>query len=315
MSRMRSTSHMVETMYKYQYSAFGLNIGTEFPLPELPLVETSEHIDVSISLGQVPHTLADAVSVGTCFQTDGERFLFCMEGVARILGEQGQHLTVDLEPDTTWSTLRLFLLGPVAAGLLLQRGYLPLNGSCICINGKVVILTGFRDAGKSSVAAALSLKGHSVLADDLVVIYSDKKSEYLQVVPSYPRLKLWPEVLQQLGIQPDSLPAMRPGSSKRSLMLERAFVRKPLPVEVAIDIQLGAASEIEIEPLNGLQKFRGICARISNEALYLAINGQQQLLGSCAALAKQINMYRATRPFNGVSVASFADEIERIVHG
>lgn len=306
---------MVEAIHKYQYSAFGLNIGAEFPFPELPLVDTSEQIDVSISLGQVPHTIAGATSVGTCFQTDGERFLFCMEGVARILGEQGQHLTVDLEPNTAWSTLRLFLLGPVAAGLLIQRGFLPLNGCCICINGKAVILTGFRDAGKSSVAAALNLKGHTVLADDLVVIYSDKKSEYLQVAPSYPRLKLWPEVLQQLGITPDSIPAMRSGNAKRSLMLEQTFIRKPLPVESVIDIQLGAVAEIEIEQLNGLQKFRGVSGRISNEALYLSINGQQKLLGSCAALAKQIKMYRVSRPLSGISVSGFAGEIERIVNG
>ena len=85
---------------------------------------------------------------------------------------------------------------------------------------RVVAFLGGSGWGKSTMAGSLRLRGHTVVADDVVVIAFNK-------CRNIPHLKLWPEALHCLGEDPARLPHIHPGYEKRSLALNDAFLQRP----------------------------------------------------------------------------------------
>ena len=71
--------------------------------------------------------------------------------------EEGRRVFYDAAEGEDMSLVRSCLLGPVAAGMMRQRGYLPLHASAVAPGPKapVVAMLGWCGWGKSSTAAAL----------------------------------------------------------------------------------------------------------------------------------------------------------------
>lgn len=100
------------------------------------------------------------------------------------------------------------LLGPVLGCVLRQRGITCLHASAVTVghgaSTVAIAIVAAKYGGKSTLAAALAGRGHSVLADDLVVLTEGEQG--LMVQPGYPRLRLWPDSASALpGIDTDSL--------------------------------------------------------------------------------------------------------------
>ncbi|MGH9739879.1 MAG: hypothetical protein ACRD4X_15025 [Candidatus Acidiferrales bacterium] len=89
-----------------------------------------------------------------------------------------------------------YVLGPVFAYLLRLRGVTCLHASAAQCAGRTVAFVGPGGAGKSTLAAALGLRGHVVLCDDVVALMERNGAFY--VMPAYPYLSLWPESVQAL---------------------------------------------------------------------------------------------------------------------
>ena len=66
-----------------------------------------------------------------------------------------------------------YLAGYVLAFVLRLRGSVPLHASAVAIDGRALLFVGDSWAGKSSTAAAFSILGYPVLADDIVRIDVD----------------------------------------------------------------------------------------------------------------------------------------------
>lgn len=171
-------------MEHFFYSAYGLSIGCEFALPELTLwapVESSaaslaveNRLDVRFSLADTPYVAPSGAPTfsGHIRRQDA---LLCWPGVGRFHIQGGQEARIEAAPGVAHATLRAFLLGPVLAITLYQRGYLVMHASAVAMRdargewGALGFL-GHSGAGKSTMAAALHARGHRVVSDDIVVV-------------------------------------------------------------------------------------------------------------------------------------------------
>ena len=223
----------------YPYRAYGLTIGSDTPVSALR-PEPSEHdrYDIVVSLGpetdwvrearrlpsrlehprpgeverdNSPFTLT-SYGAGEFFELAyGNEALFFVDGAAkRIWGT--------CLPPLTDEDAATYLLGPVMGFVLRRRCILALHASAICIGGQAVALCGESQAGKSTMAAALALRGIPVLCEDITPLIEGHGR--FQVDPGYPRVCLWPDAVEKLFGARDALPRLTPSWEKFFLPLD-----------------------------------------------------------------------------------------------
>jgi hypothetical protein len=149
---------------------------------------------------------------------DGSVFAIDARGT-RVWGTWPSHMTVD--------DAATYLLGPVMSSVLRARGVFSLHAGAVELAGGAVAVAGGPRAGKSTVLAALALRGATVLTDDVAPLLD--RGGTLHVHPSYPRIRLWEDSVELLFGSRDALPRLTPTWEKRYLDVhERArFERRP----------------------------------------------------------------------------------------
>jgi len=223
----------------YPYRAYGLTLGCNTPVSALRQEHSGfEHCDIVVNLGpetdwvrearrlpshlerprpgeverdDSPFTLTSFGS-GEFFELAyGSEALFFVDGAAkRVWGMCPPPLTTE---DTA-----TYLLGPVMGFVLRRRGVLALHASAVCIGGQAVALCGESQAGKSTIAAALALRGVPVLCEDITpLVEQDGK---FHVEPGYPRVCLWPDAVEKLFGARDALPQLTSSWEKFFLPLD-----------------------------------------------------------------------------------------------
>jgi hypothetical protein len=214
------------------------------PLPEL--VGGKAEPDVSIRFGHVNPLpfKATAEDWGYCSLGAKEDYLFWQE-VGSFLVRGGREIIIDPSPELDKRVLSLFVLGPVLAVLLHQRGCLLLHASAVAVDDEAVLFLGSAGWGKSTMAAALHARGHSLVTDDVAVLRVEESRPLL--FPSFPQLKLWPEALVSLGDEPEKLPQCNPHLEKRARSAAHKFSSESLPAKRIY--VLGEGNTTEILPL------------------------------------------------------------------
>lgn len=97
-------------------------------------------------------------------------------------------------------TLRHLLLDQVLPLVLSQRGSLVLHASAVHVDGVgAIAFAGPAASGKSTIAAALALRGCSIIADDSLVIAGAADAPV--VIPGYPGVRLWGDSKRRLGLE------------------------------------------------------------------------------------------------------------------
>lgn len=172
---------------------------TELALPELPIeIPEREAVEIRIRLGQAPAALAAALATAPSFEAGEQEFLLRIPGVATYYAHDGAEIVVDPEAGAPEIDLRSYLMGSLFAAVCHQRGLLPLHASAIATPQGAAAFLGASGAGKSSIAAFLSRRGHRILADDICVVDPGAPREQ-RVLPVAPWLKLWDTTLEAMG--------------------------------------------------------------------------------------------------------------------
>src|SRR3954447_15177733 len=150
----------------FLYVAYGLGIRATMPLPEL--VEGEAKTEVSIRFGCVYPMLPEIAEKDWCRYSlsSSEDYLF-WQGIGAFLVRGGCEIVVDPYPGVDERVLRLLVLGPVLAVLLHQRGRLLLHASAVAVDNEAVLFLGSAGWGKSTMAATLHARGHSLVTDDI----------------------------------------------------------------------------------------------------------------------------------------------------
>jgi len=114
-------------------------------------------------------------------------FLISRDG-ARILGRP--------RPRVSPATFRHLLLDHVLPMVLSHRGCLVIHASAVRVRRGGVAFVGKAGSGKSTLSASLTRVGRTLLADDCLVI--EERRGRTMAVPSYPGLRLWPDMVRAL---------------------------------------------------------------------------------------------------------------------
>jgi hypothetical protein len=223
----------------YSYRAYGLTLNCDTPVSALRQARADlERCDIVVSLGPETDWVRDArrlpshleyprpgkvegddspftltsFGAGEFFELAyGDEALFFVDGAAeRVWGTCLPPLTIE--------DVATYLLGPVMGFVLRRRSVMALHASAVCIGGQAVALCGESQAGKSTTAAALALRGIPVLCEDITPLTED--GGRFQVEPGYPRVCLWPDAVEKLFGARDALPRLTPSWEKFFLSLD-----------------------------------------------------------------------------------------------
>ena len=290
----------------YFYKTYALNLQSDIRLTEIPeLVSTPKEVEVQIKRGAVnPKGLAQGEQVGPFLWTTSTQLQLHIPGVSRFLIENGESIIYDPEPGIDEDSIRVFMLGSCLGALLFQRGFFVLHGNAIQIGNECIICVGHSGAGKSTLAAAFMKRGYNLLADDVVPIGDDCKA-----IAGFPRIKLWKDAANKLGIETDGLTRIRPDIEKFNVPISDNFVTTPLPVKhifvLRSDHEMGFSSE-EIE---GLNKFRVLSINTYRKKYLDSMALKSTHLKLCGKVAAKAALTMVMRPKTGFAIDQLVDHI------
>ena len=161
----------------------------------------------------MPRELADATWRGPVHQVAPGRVLVSIPGLARALIRRDGEVELEADLSADPADLRWFIERPVSEVRQLFRGRFGLRAATVLLKSGAVALVGGGAAGKSTVAAALALRGHDVLGDHRLELDID---ENVVVEPNGDQLELWPDAIRTLGLDPDRGQLVRPKLAKRA---------------------------------------------------------------------------------------------------
>jgi hypothetical protein len=226
------------------YSAYGLTVRSDVPLPELRSVDDGGPPDVVVRVG-------DAEALRASLDDDAAVTSIEFESLGTLVVAEGREVVFDLHAPEL-SRTKFFRRTVENQGLalaLLQRGLLVVHASAVVVDDRAVVFVGPRGAGKSTTAAAFHLQGYPVIADDIVGIRVDEDPP--TVVPGVPQLRLDPDVVAALGVDGTTRPDHDAGPDKRYRQLDP--VREPLPLGCVYVLEEGES--LGVESLAGPDQF------------------------------------------------------------
>ncbi|MBE0696051.1 MAG: hypothetical protein IH586_03925, partial [Anaerolineaceae bacterium] len=222
------------------YTAFRLNIQSDFLLPEL--IPGTSAPDIFIRRGSLGNAPIEPGPI-QCLRADQNEALLTWGQVGLALIRGGTEVVLDPAPGVHEDAIRLFICGAILGVLLHQRGMTVLHASAVSIQGKVVAFIGDKSAGKSSTAAALCARGHPLVTDDLLAIHYDPSGKPF-VLFSYPQLKIWPDTAETLGMEPGSMARIRPDIEKRTFQSDLLDPQLEYPLHCVYVLGIGDTTEI-----------------------------------------------------------------------
>jgi hypothetical protein len=292
----------------YRYLAWGLAIDSDIPLPELDPGDDTGPADVKIHSGPVPPELPGRTVRGGLFEAGPGSLLLGLDGVARYLVCGGSAITVHPAPDADGDSVRLFLMGSVLGALLQQRDLLVLHGSAIQTPRGAVIFAGESGIGKSALAGAFHARGYPLMTDEISAIRSHPTGA--ELIPSCPRLLLWPDVMELLNLGNDGVRPARANLKKLHVPLEKGFSRVSAPLHAVYILHVTNGREFEVSPITGFDGVQELIAVTFRRSFLTAMCPDNSWFQQLTALAGRVRISRLYRPA-GRSLRETADFLEK----
>jgi hypothetical protein len=182
----------------HKYVIYDLGIHSQIPLWGECVPECAADITISLESTQRVTQPAD-VERGA--RDDAEEIRLAWPDICEMSIRRGTHIVVRTGPDPEPTYLRHLVSG-IGLGLALhQRGVFTLHAGAVGIDGRAVAIMGHKGAGKSTLAAALRARGHSLLSDDVVALeFADGAPPRVRV--GAPNMNLWPDSALAIGHDP-----------------------------------------------------------------------------------------------------------------
>lgn len=285
----------------HRYKAFGLNIASEFPLPELQ-GGYEQDADVIIQYGTIQPPTFDHCNQHFKAERTDRGHLYYIQNIGGVKVEEGARITVSPLDGSEERGFR-FLVSGIALGLLLhQRGFVTLHASAVSFEGEVIAFVGHKGMGKSTTAAAFHAHDYSIVTDDLLVL--DVEGDRALARPGFPHLKLYPESIEgSLAKDPTQVPKIDPDGTKRSYDAARGFVSRSqvLQCMYVLDYKGGGKGGGERNGRPCSETIRGgdACMEIVRHSYVARLIPDEALsrrhLERCATFARKVPMRRLYR--------------------
>lgn len=294
----------------FHYRVFGLEIQSEFELPELEAGQGNA--DVQMAFGEVPHQLPQAPNARFSYRSSCDRLLLQAEGTANYLVEQGTRIVVDTKcaAPELW---RLLLYSNCMAALLQQRGIVPLHSSVVLSKLGALLIAGPSGAGKSTLAGALADSGYPVLADDIGALSLDSSGK-AQVALGIRRLRLARQALKQLNLDADRY-ARTPGGVEKFEVPPTCWPStspppNQYPIAAIIFLSAWDRPEVLTDAVSGANKVQLLLNHTYRDCFLSGAKSQQDRLKMAYALAAQVPMFSVSRPSSNVHLDDLLDTVQ-----
>lgn len=267
----------------YKYHAFGLNIASELELPGI-LKGTDDEPDVNISLGKIMiPTNQDSPN----YYLDHSSVYLWWDDIGSVKISNGKEIIVDITNEDEIQMIP-FLLGPVMALILHQRGFLVLHGSSVKINNMAIAFLGHRGFGKSTTAINLYKKGYPLVADDILAIDFDNDGNPI-VYPGYLHMRLSDETYYNVKDSTQIITPIRTIADKS--FCDASYGFSPKPVQLKRIYVLKKGDKIGVYSLDSQKDLlnlliHSIAHRVFNQT------EQSDNLQQCANLINNIQIRR-----------------------
>lgn len=299
------------------YTLCARRVSSEIPLPDLlPWTGDDRPAELSVTLGPVPPRLNNLAIDRPLLQvsTDGT-CRFAISGVAvYLISPTGDQVVIDAAMDPMAPDIRVFLLGTVFGIWCFKRGLLPLHAGCVRIGDGAVALAGVSGIGKSTLTAAFLGRGHAVLADDLTVLDVSASGGPV-VLPTFPRVKLWRQMMDRLGFSTDGLERTRATLEKFNLPLEgAAFCTESLPLLASFHLNSGTAPRAV--RLGGASAVAQVGRDVYRNTMAIRLGLHAAVFkGTTATVRAPKGIWSLSRALNAEDEAQRIDEIQSRVKG
>lgn len=285
------------------FTLCGLRLRSETPLPELPAWRgpADKPVDIEVRLGVTAGPTGDATWLSPVLALASRREAWLrIPSVGDFAVRHGREVTITPRVDPASAELRVFLLGTVFGLLCHQRGLFPLHASAIEWEGQAVAFTGPSGAGKSTLAAMVRGDGGGLLADDVCVIDIHAEGGP-RVLPSFPRLKLWRDSLESLGVDLADLERNRPDQEKYHWRVGDRYVTDPVRLKAVYMLERsGPATASGIHTVDAPAARAALLhGQVYRRDAGRAMGRTAELFADAGALADRIAVRRYARDFNG----------------
>jgi hypothetical protein len=188
------------------YHLYGLHVSSDFPLnypaaeawppglTDLKLVQASAD-DFSKAVSRLEPEMAEAWCRYAQLP-DGSIYLSWPGLFQFLISSNGRQIAGRQWGDISWEAFQTYLLGQVLSFALIKQGIEPFHCTALVTAGRAFGLLGDCGYGKSTLAAACLRAGFSLLTDDLLVL--KEEDQRFLAYPSFPRIKLFPEMARAL---------------------------------------------------------------------------------------------------------------------
>ena len=299
---------MTDSVGTYRYRAFGLEIESPLPLPELYPSDDLSPPDVLFKFGHVtPHPDGNIkreriVSI----EPSGPHYYW--RDIVNIHVENGSSVIIDPLENASEIGILAPLVGVVMGAILHARKIFALHASCVELNGKAMAFLGDKGDGKSTITASLISKGCRLISDDILAF--DMKELALGrpvVIPSYPQLKIATALTDVFELSQDSIFPLDHVGAKVAYRRPDLFGIDPAPLAQINFLSFGAA--LMQHPISGRNALLALL-RHSYSARALSHAGNTKAdFQSALKLQSCENMYVLTRPRDLSQLSAVADHV------
>ncbi|MGG4167742.1 aldolase [Rossellomorea vietnamensis] len=303
---------MAQMKEGFCYKIFGMRIICDIELPEL-IVDISRQIpDVTIKKAHLLEKWVDAAKNNPIYIVERNLIMFKVPELAIFCIQDGNRINYSPLSAGNNDQIRLYILGTCMGALLNQRNSLPLHGSAVAINGKAYAIVGDSGAGKSTLASALINKGFPLLTDDVIALKNNKDGHPL-VLPAYPQQKLWENSLKEFKIDSANLSPLFERETKFAVPIREQFFNKPLPLAGIFELVTCEGEKVKLDSMNPLERLHVLFQHTYRNLFIKRLGLREWHLQYTASFAKNIEMYRLTRPTSRFTASELATLIEETV--
>jgi hypothetical protein len=299
----------------YRYRAHGLRIAAALAIPEWhadlnPTTSDAADCDATIRIGVVERQPAADAEDGRCYYKAAAEVCILWRGVGILSVQHGRAMVVQPAQEADERSIRLFILGRGMSILLQQRGLIVLHGSAVAVGDGAVIFVGDCGAGKSTTAAALCLRGHRLLTDDISAIDVTSDPARPTLWSGALDLRLCPDAAVAIGERPAEMPLVRAGEDKvlHRMVDDTAGAATPGHYQLRRVYVLEDGPALRIEPL---RPSAAVVALLRNSFAYRILQHTEMAEGyfaRCLPIAPLVR--RLARPRNLAALPQLAAFVE-----
>jgi serine kinase of HPr protein (carbohydrate metabolism regulator) len=227
-----------------------------------------------------------------------------------LIDRQGRRILAQRAPEAYHGEYRDLLLSAILSFALLEQGLETLHASSVVFDGRAVAFAGRARSGKSTLAAFFARKGRAFLTDDLLALR--RAGRRVEACPTVPQIKLEPEALRALGLNPRRFPLVVPGSAYTKRLWQLPTAKQPRPLAAVFFPRLSDSrrGRVRVAPMSRTEFFQELLGYSFNVVLVPRRRLRRQF-ALFSRMAKTIPARRLLIPRGLHRLEEVAERIER----